>query len=178
MGRDVCEREYSANDYELFNRRIHDQVDILKQVISRPDFGTDPLSIGAELELYLMNRVGDVSPVNVELLDMLKDDQFQTELNKFNLELNLSPVAAAGKPFTALTQEMLTKFNRLWSVAEEIETRPLAVGILPTLQEKHLSNEYMTDIARYRLLARELLRQRGEPFHIKIDGEENVERKF
>ena len=175
MGRDICEREYSANDYELFNRRIHDQVDILKQVINRPDFGTDPLSIGAELEMYLMNRVGDVSPVNVELLEMLKDNQFQTELNKFNLELNLSPVVAAGKPFTALTQEMLTKFNRLWSVAEEIQTRPLAVGILPTLQEKHLSNDYMTDIARYRLLARELLRQRGEPFHIKIDGEENVD---
>lgn len=175
MGRDVLEREYSADDYERFNRRIHDQVDILKNVISKPDFGTDPISIGAELEMYLMNKVGDVSPVNLELLELLKDEQFQTELNKFNLELNLSPVKAAGKPFTRLTEEMLTKFNHLWSVAEQIDTRPLAVGILPTLQEKHLSNEYMTDIARYRLLARELLRQRGEPFHIKIDGDEKVD---
>ena len=122
-----------------------------------------------------MDDLGDVSPVNVQLIEMLKDDQYQTELNKFNLELNLSPVKAAGTPFSNLTKEMLDKFDHLWSVAAEINTRPLAVGILPTLQEKHLTNDYMTDIDRYRVLARELLKQRGEPFHIKIDGEEPVD---
>ena len=175
MGRDINDREYSAGDYEQFNRRIHDQVDLLKQVIERPGFGTDETCIGAELEVYLMNEESDVSPVNLQLLDMLNDDQFQTELNKFNLEINLSPVKAAGKPFSELTKEMLTKFNYLWSVAEQIQTRPLAVGILPTLQEKHLSNKYMTDLGRYRVLGRELLKQRGEPFHIKIEGEESVD---
>jgi len=175
MGRDINEREYSASDYEQFNRRIHDQVDLLKEVIARPEFGTDERCIGAELEVYLMDEKSDVSPVNLQLLDMLNDEQFQTELNKFNLEINLSPVKAHGKPFSNLTKEMLTKFNYLWSVAEQIQTRPLAVGILPTLQEKHLSNSYMTDIARYRVLGRELLKLRGEPFHIKIDGEESVD---
>ena len=28
MGREIGDREYSAKDYEQFNRRIHDQVDI------------------------------------------------------------------------------------------------------------------------------------------------------
>ena len=87
MGRKVGEMEYSAKDYERFNHRIHDQVDILKEVISRSEFGMDEICIGAELELYLMNKQGDVSPVNLQLLDMLKDDQFQSELNKFNIEL-------------------------------------------------------------------------------------------
>ena len=31
MGRDIGDKEYSAKDYEQFNRRIHDQVDILKK---------------------------------------------------------------------------------------------------------------------------------------------------
>ena len=36
----------------------------------------------------------------------------------------------------------------------------------------------MTDMGRYRLLNRELLKLRGEPFHIKIDGvDEKVEFK-
>ncbi|WP_196138656.1 glutamate--cysteine ligase [Aliikangiella sp. G2MR2-5] len=175
MGRDILEREYSAKDYEQFNRRIHDQVDILKQVIAKPEFGKEPISIGAELEMYLMNSQGDVSPVNLELLELLQDIQYQTELNKFNLELNLSPVPAKGKPFNELTKEIITKFNRLSSVASKIDTRPLAVGILPTLQERHLSKEYMTDVGRYRLLARELLKHRGEPFHIKIDGDDPVD---
>ena len=144
MGRDIGDKEYSAKDYEQFNRRIHDQVDILKKVIAQPEFGRGATCIGAELELYLMNEHSDVSPVNLQLLEMLQDDQFQPELNQFNLELNLSPVPAAGKPFTQLTKEMVTKFNHLWAVAEQIKTRPLAVGILPTLKEQHLSNEYGT----------------------------------
>ena len=172
MGREIGDREYTAKDYEKFNRRIHDQVDILKKVIARPKFGQSETCIGAELELYLMNEQSDVSPVNLQLLEMLQDDQFQPELNQFNLELNLTPVKAKGDPFSKLAQEMRTKFDFLWSVAEKIRTRPLAVGILPTLQEKHLSNEYVTDLGRYRVLCGELLKQRGEPFHIKIDGRE------
>lgn len=175
MGRDISEREYSAEDYERFNRCIHDQVDLLKKLIEKPSFGNEELCIGAELELYLMGKDGNVNPVNMQLLEMLDDEQFQTELNKFNLELNLAPVIAAGRPFSQLTKEMLQKFNYLWNVAEQIDTRPLAVGILPTLSQKDLSNDNMTDLGRYRTLARELIKQRGEPFHIKIDGEESVD---
>ena len=172
MGRNISDKEYSAKDYEEFNNRIHDQVDILKKIISKPEFGSDELCIGAELELYLINEHGEVSPVNLKLLEMLKDEQFQSELNTFNLEINLSPVKAVGKPFSQLTKEIRTKFNYLWTIAEQINTRPLAVGILPTLQEKHLEHEYMTDLGRYRYLCRELLKQRGEPFHIQIEGKE------
>jgi gamma-glutamyl:cysteine ligase YbdK (ATP-grasp superfamily) len=175
MGREISEREYSADDYEQFNRRIHDQADLLKEVIQKPGFGSDERCLGAELEVYLMDEKSEVSPVNLQLLDMLNDQQFQTELNQFNMEINLSPVKAQGKPFSELSKEMISKFNYLWSVGEQIQTRPLAVGILPTLQEKHLSNKYMTDLGRYRVLGRELLKQRGEPFHIKIEGEESVD---
>jgi len=177
MGRNIIDREYSAKDYERFNQCIHDQVDILKEVIQKPKFGTDSLKMGAEIEVYLMDKKGEVSPVNQQLLDMLKDDQFQTELNQFNLELNLSPIELAGQPFSELTREMLTKFHTLWNTADKIDTRPLAIGILPTLKEENLSNDNMTDQDRYRILARELLKQRGEPFHIKIDGQESVDFK-
>ncbi len=175
MGKEVEEREYTADDYEAFNRCIHDQVDELKQLIQTPTFDTDKLRLGAELEVYLIDENSSVSPVNLELLALLKDEQFQTELNQFNLEINLLPVDAKGKPFSQMTKEILTKFNYLWSVAEKLKTRPLAIGILPTLQEKHLASEYMTQLARYRVLSRELSKQRGEPFHIKIGGDENVD---
>jgi len=121
MGREIGDREYTAKDYEKFNRRIHDQVDILKKVIARPKFGQSETCIGAELELYLMNEQSDVSPVNLQLLEMLQDDQFQPELNQFNLELNLTPVKAKGDPFSKLAQEMRTKFDFLWSVALLLE---------------------------------------------------------
>ncbi len=175
MGRDVDDKEYSARDYQQFNRRIHDQVDLLKKIIERADFGLDEISIGAELEVYLINQKNDVSPVNLQLLDMLQDKQFQSELNQFNLEINLSPVKAAGSPFSQLTNEILEKLNYLRVTADKINTKPLAIGILPTLRKEHLTNQYMTDLGRYRLLARGLSKQRGEPFHIKIDGENPID---
>ncbi|MCP4272083.1 MAG: hypothetical protein GY781_08955 [Gammaproteobacteria bacterium] len=171
MGQNIPERQYSAKDYELFNRCIHDQVDILKEVMRKPEFGTDTLCLGAEIELYLMDRASHVSPVNAQLLEMLDDEQFQTEINQFNLELNLSPVEIVGKPFSKLTKEMVDKLNRLWNLSDKIDTRPLAIGILPTLKQEELTNKYMTDLERYRILGRELLKQRGEPFHIDIQGD-------
>ena len=33
MGREILEKDYSANDYVNFNHKIHDQLDTLKQVI-------------------------------------------------------------------------------------------------------------------------------------------------
>ena len=175
MGRNVVEQDYSADDYANFNRKIHDQLDTLKQVIAKPTFGQGDIYIGAELEVYLMNAQHQVSPVNLELLALLKDEQFQSELNTYNLELNLSPVKAAGKPFSQLTQEILAKFVHLNSTAAKLATRPVAIGILPTLAEHHLSNEYMTNLGRYKSLARELSKLRGEPFHIKIDGDEPID---
>jgi gamma-glutamyl:cysteine ligase YbdK (ATP-grasp superfamily) len=175
MGRNIVEKDYSADDYLRFNRKIHDQLDILKQVIAKPNFGQGEIYIGAELEIYLMDTQYQVSPVNLELLAMLNDDQFQSELNKYNIELNLLPVKAAGKPFSQLTQEILAKLSKLTAASSALATRPVAIGILPTLKEQHLSNDYMTDMGRYKLLARELTKLRGEPFHIKIDGDEPID---
>tara|TARA_R110001592_G_scaffold101042_1_gene286164 strand:+ start:4452 stop:5933 length:1482 start_codon:yes stop_codon:yes gene_type:complete len=175
MGRDISEQDFSADDYEKFNHRIHDQLDELNKVMAKADFGTGELYIGAELEIYLMDAQQQVSPVNLELLALLNDDQFQAELNKYNLELNLQAVKAKGKPFSKLTQEIITKFVHLKTKAVKLGARPVAIGILPTLKEKHLSNAYMTQLGRYKLLARELSKLRGQPFHIKIDGDEPID---
>ena len=175
MGRDISEQDFSINDYEKFNHRIHDQLDELNQVMAKADFGTGELYIGAELEIYLMNAQQQVSPVNLELLTLLGDKQFQSELNKYNIELNLQAVKAKGKPFSKLTQEIITKFVQLNIQSAKLGARPVAIGILPTLKEKHLSNGYMTELGRYKLLARELSKLRGQPFHIKIDGDEPID---
>ena len=39
MGRAIEQKQYCAQDYENFTKRIHDQVDILKEVINSADFG-------------------------------------------------------------------------------------------------------------------------------------------
>tara|TARA_B110000902_G_scaffold23093_1_gene25682 strand:- start:578 stop:2080 length:1503 start_codon:yes stop_codon:yes gene_type:complete len=175
MGRNITEKNYSTDDYVNFNHKIQDQLSRLKQLIAQPNFGLGEIFIGAELELYLIDKKYQVSPVNLELLDKLNNKQFQSELNKYTIELNLLPVKAAGKPFSRLTQEILTKFFQLNKTAQSLGARPVAIGILPTLKEQHLSKQYMTSLGRYKLLSRELSKQRSKPFHIKIDGDEPID---
>lgn len=39
MGRDISEQDFTADDYDKFNHRIHDQLDQLNHVMAKADFG-------------------------------------------------------------------------------------------------------------------------------------------
>lgn len=175
MGREVANQLFKAADFQRFNRIIHQQLEELAAVIRQPTFGQEPISIGAELEVNLMGTDYQISPVNLQMLERLADPQFQTELNQYNLELNLSPVLAQGKPFSAITREIVDKFVHARDCGKQLKTQPVAIGILPTLQKKHLADDYMTVTGRYQLLAKAMKQMRGEPFHIKIDGDEPID---
>ncbi len=174
MGVPVEDREYTEEDYSTFKQKLYLQLAALKQLIAREDFDTDSTYIGAEMEMYLIDEEGYVSPSNELLLDELNDPQFQTELNKYNMELNLSAVPVEGKPFTKILNEIQSKVSVLQKIASKHNIRVVPVGILPTLNEEHLSGAFITDFPRYRQLSKQLLRLKGDKFRVNIDGEEPV----
>jgi hypothetical protein len=47
MGRDISKQSFSDDDYIQFNRRIHDQLDILNKVIAKSEFCTGEIYIVA-----------------------------------------------------------------------------------------------------------------------------------
>jgi len=174
MGVAVEDKDYTIEDYANFKKKLYLQLAALKKIMSQKSFDTDPISIGAELEMYLIDDEGYVSASNEILLDELQDDQFQTELNKYNIELNLSSVSIQGKPFSKILTEMRSKVSLLQQLAAKHHIRVVPVGILPTLQEQHLSGDYITDFPRYRQLSKQLLKIKGDKFQVNIDGEEPV----
>ncbi|WNC69835.1 hypothetical protein RI845_06760 [Thalassotalea nanhaiensis] len=174
MGRDIENIEYCQTDYDDFQQCLYHQLEQLKDVLAKPSFGQEPLKLGAELELYLVDEHAQVSLSNQLLLDQLQDEQFQHELNQYNLELNLSPVQQSGKPFSALQKEMLLKTEKLNEVAKQYNISVVPIGILPTLKQQHLNSEYMTDLGRYHCLSQQLYQRRGDDFSINISGEEPV----
>ncbi len=174
MGVAVEDKEYTADDYANFKQKLYLQLAALKEVMAREKFDTDPIYIGAELEMYIIDEQGYVSASNEVLLEELNDKQFQTELNKYNMELNLSAVAIEGKPFSKILNEIRSKVSVLQKIAAKHHVRVVPVGILPTLQEQHLSGDYITDFPRYRQLSKQLLRLKGDKFRVNIGGEEPV----
>ncbi|GHF23806.1 hypothetical protein GCM10017044_17970 [Kordiimonas sediminis] len=174
MGEKVTRKSFSDQDYEDFDRVLHTQLGVLKEVIRSPDFGTDPLCVGAELEMYLVDRHATVCPKAAELMAALDDPQYQAEINKYNLELNLSHQPAKGTPFSGMLSELQQKAHHLDQVAEDMDITIVPIGILPTLEQSHLERHYMTEELRYEVLSKQLADRRGRSFEININGEESV----
>lgn len=170
MGLEIERAEFDDTSIRTFRRRLSDNLAALAEVMSRPTFGTGPASLGAELELYLVDGDGRPLPRNAELLEACADPRLTLELNRFNIEFNLSPVSAAGRPFSAIETEMHEALGLANRHAAELGGRAAAIGILPTLKRPDLGPQAMTDQNRYRALSEALKRMRGDRFAIAING--------
>lgn len=175
MGKDIEITDFSPADYKKFSERLHDCLNALKTTISTAGFGEGPTTLGAELETYIVDDNGDVAPINDQILTNMNDGQFQHELNKFNLEYNLSAVAAKGTPFTKMQNEADTALAKASQAAAMHNARIVPIGILPTLNLNNLQADHMTDIGRYHMLYRGLHQLRGEAFKININGDDPIQ---
>ena len=143
-----------------------------------PGFGAGPVTIGAELELCLVDDAARPLPRNQAVRALAADPRIALELNRFNLELNSSPVPLAGpgsRPFATLAGELGELLDRVGDAARTYRGRVALIGILPTLGQAHLGMGVVTDAARYRALDRGLRRLRQGPFVIRITGAEPLE---
>jgi gamma-glutamyl:cysteine ligase YbdK (ATP-grasp superfamily) len=170
MGQSLGKDTFTPADHDTFRVRITEQLEALKSIIEQPRFSSGPASIGAELELYILDKHQQPAAQNLALLDLMQQPLLTEELNQFNLEFNLSPVAAKGNPFTKMTEELSPVLEQLQHKASSLECKIAAIGILPTLSSAHLNRDFMTDLPRYRALTNELSALKGEPFLVDING--------
>jgi hypothetical protein len=48
-------------------------------------------TVGAEQEMFLVDRAFNAAPLALDMIDRLSDSHFTTELGLFNLEMNADP---------------------------------------------------------------------------------------
>lgn len=170
MGKAIEKTNFTEHDFAAFSGKLHDCLEALEEVLAIPDFGKGKPSIGAELELYLLDANETPLAENVAIQQRFANPQLTLELNRYNLEYNLSPVVAAGEPFAALEKQMMNVLERLRTLTAERGGSVLPIGILPTLRRKDFGAEAMTDEPRYRALSKILRKMRDQSFGINIDG--------
>jgi gamma-glutamyl:cysteine ligase YbdK (ATP-grasp superfamily) len=144
-------------------------------LLERPGFGVGPATVGAELELFLVDGAGRALPCNQAVRSAVADSRVSVELNRFNLELNASPVPLAGRPFAALGGELHVLLDHIAAAARQYAGRPALIGILPTLTREELGPDMMTDAPRYRALNAGLRYLRPDPFRVRITGDDPLE---
>lgn len=174
MGRDIDRTEFADADYARFAERLVSGLAVFEELVRRPGFGTGAASIGAEVELCLVDGTGRPLPINRAVLADMPDPRVALELNRFNLEFNTNPVVLEGRPFSALGAELEQGLALIQEVASDYGGRVVTIGILPTLRPEDLQSSAMTDLKRYQALSLSMRKLRHAPFRVDIHGEEQL----
>src|SRR2546423_8596817 len=90
--------------------------------------------IGAEQEMFLIDRHLRPAPLALEILERANDSRLTTEIARFNLEANLTPLELAGRCFHLMHEELKEVLAKARLAAEEFGADVLLAGILPTLR--------------------------------------------
>lgn len=178
MGEEIATERFEAADYARFAQRLRREVAAFGELVRRTGFGDGPASLGAEVELSLVDRDGRPAPVNAEVLRDLPEEGFALELDRFNIECDSGATPLAGRPFGRLGADLRERVGRLAAVAAAHGARPLMVGILPTLTREDLGRDALSDSPRFRALASALRRLRDDAFHVRISGAEPLDLRW
>ena len=164
MGLAIDGERFSSVDYRRFEGRLEECLVALERLLERPGFGAGPATVGAELELFLVDGQGRALPLNQVVRDETADPRVVLEIDRFNLELNLTPAPLVGRPFAAFASELDQALGIVRRAAAWHGGRIAMVGILPTLHPEELRLAAISDAARYQALNNGLRRLRQEPF--------------
>ncbi len=128
---------------------------------------------GSELEMVLVDKT-TLKPVNLamDIIEAMDNVPWaETELAKFNLEINLTPRELKGMNFSLTEKEILTRLSKLDKTLSQFNASYILTGILPTIQKFHLTNDNITPRQRYFALIEAFKKQRqSNYFELKIFG--------
>ncbi|TVQ36534.1 MAG: CBS domain-containing protein [Wenzhouxiangella sp.] len=170
MGEQNVRQTSDENTRRAFMKALLDEVRALEDMHQKGMFESGVRCIGAEQEMFLVDRAARPALTAMQILERMDDPRFTHELGLFNLEANLSPLALGGDCLRKLEAETNEVMEIARSKAAEVGSRVALVGILPTLTREHLSLDAIVPTARYFALNEALLRLRGSNFQISIKG--------
>jgi hypothetical protein len=174
MGIEIDRERFEPEEYQRFSERLRDSLAALRELLARPGFGLGERTLGAELEVSIIDDAGQALSLDRSRLPRVLDEHITLELNRFNLEYNLSPLSAKGKPFSALAAQLDRALAALGETVRRDNGTVIPIGILPTLRPSDLESHVMTDSCRYRALSTALRSLRDEDFEIRIRGEDSL----
>ncbi|MEH3034848.1 MAG: glutamate-cysteine ligase family protein, partial [Aeromicrobium erythreum] len=170
MGQEVEDRSFSREDRTRHRAKVRRCLDVFATMLGDEDFSVEVPHVGVEIEFNLVDDAGDPAMKNAEALEAIADDDFQTELGQFNVEINVPPHPAAGSGLADMEETLRRDLNHAQEKASDVGAHLLMIGILPTLQEGHFGRDTISPNPRYHLLSEQILAARGEDIEIVVDG--------
>ncbi|HEV8428807.1 MAG TPA: CBS domain-containing protein [Pyrinomonadaceae bacterium] len=170
MGDHNVEEHADKRRAQEFMRALLEDLRALAFMLNEGHVESDRLRIGAEQEMFLIDKDLRPAPISGEVLERAGDARLTTEIARFNLEANLTPLDLTGDCFSRMEDELEQLIKLTRTSAETLGADVLLSGILPTLQKSDLTLENLTPTLRYHELDRGVIGLRGGPLSIHIKG--------
>ncbi len=174
MGRDVSGAVFSREDRQRYRRKVRACLDVFARMLRESRFEEERRSVGLEIELNLTDARGDPAMLNAQALEAIADPDFQTELGRFNLEINVPPRLLEADALADLEEDVRRDLNHAEEQARTVGAHMMLIGILPTVTDAHLTRDSFSDNPRYELLNEQIFAARGEDLEIAIGGVERL----
>ena len=158
---------------QQFVSNLLQDMQALEYMLHNQFFETGITRIGAEQEMCIIQKKSfKAAPIALEIIDLLQDKPWlDTELAKFNLEINLDPRIFTGSALKDMEAETNEKLQIIKSELAHFQSDILLTGILPTLHKNDLESHNLTPRERYKLLVESLSAQLlGQAFELRIQG--------
>ncbi len=174
MGQRTVSIISNSKDKDSFVRYLLTDIKAMELMIDHDMIEKDKNRIGVEQELCLVDSTWRPAPIILETLQQIDDKAFTTELAKFNLEINLSPIEFTHDCLSLLKADLISKIQKAEEVVKKQNCKVILTGILPTIRHKDLSLSNMTPLDRYFALAKSLSQRRGGMFEFHINGTDEL----
>src|ERR687886_2082219 len=111
MGEDVAATVFSREDRQRYREKVKRCLDVFARMLAESRFDPARGSMGLEIELNLTEETGDPAFANAHVLELIADEDFQTELGQFNVEINIEPRKLQDGVFAELEETIRRDLN-------------------------------------------------------------------
>jgi len=170
MGERNIHHKPGRSQLRTFTKALLDDVQALERMLADDVIESGVRRIGAEQEMFLVDRSMGPAMTAVPVLETLGDPHFTTELGKFNIEANLTPRMLEKDGLSQLEKEIETLLAKARRAADVHDSGILLAGILPTIKKRDLSIDSITPELRYHELNRAMCEHRDGEFRLGIKG--------
>ncbi len=170
MGESNIDKDASQASRQTFMKSLLDEVRALELMLDKGMLESGVSRIGAEQEMFLIDKGQKPALKALEVLKQVDDPRFTHELGLFNIEANLSVQEFNSNCLRLMEKEAQEVYSKARKAAKKCDSEIALVGCLPTLTKKNLGLDSMVPEPRYYALNDAIMALRGENLKFTING--------
>src|SRR5664279_5061281 len=97
MGDDIAATTYTREQRQAYRAKVRRCLDVFERMLVEHSFDFGQPMTGLEIELNLVDARWQPAMANAEVLEVIADPDFQTELGRYNIEFNVQPRSLSGE---------------------------------------------------------------------------------